>query len=181
MTRTIGSPEPSMLGGGASLPFEPPSTDGFVLPYDFPIRFWAKVSPSNEANGCWLWTAAKNNKGYGLIHIGGGANKLVLATRASWAMTFGFPIPIQVCHNCPNGDNPACVNPFHLWGGTHKQNMVDAGKKGRIRHLLNSDSVRAMREMRALGTSWNEIRKRFGVSSSTAREAILGITWSHVA
>ena len=77
-------------------------------------------------NGCWLWQRAKTNQGYGSLVIGGERWK---AHRLAYSV-FRGPIPegLYVCHKC---DVPQCVNPYHLFLGTHSDNMQDASKKGR--------------------------------------------------
>lgn len=89
-------------------------------------RFWSKVDKSGS---CWVWTASKSPKGYGKIGI---KNVPRLAHRVSYELANG-PIPdgLMVCHNCPDGDNPACVNPAHLFLGTNTDNVQDMIKKGR--------------------------------------------------
>lgn len=55
------------------------------------------------------------------------------AHRVAWELICG-PVPddLEVCHNCPGGDNPACVNPAHMFIGTHAENMHDRDRKGRV-------------------------------------------------
>lgn len=78
-------------------------------------------------NGCHIWTRATNRDGYGQIRIGG---KLMIASRVAFAV---FKEPLSrgeiVCHTC---DTPSCVNPSHLYRGTHKQNTDDAIRRGRM-------------------------------------------------
>lgn len=80
-------------------------------------------------DSCWLWTGTPGRGGYGKFSFN---NKTIAAHRWSYEFFVG-PIPrgLLVCHGC---DNPACVNPKHLWLGTHKQNHEDSMKKGRQKH-----------------------------------------------
>src|SRR5205085_4443996 len=59
--------------------------------------------------------------------------------RLSWILHHG-PIPDElfVLHDCPAGDQPACLNPAHLWLGTEQDNTLDALKKGRLKPQANT-------------------------------------------
>src|SRR5689334_8229091 len=56
--------------------------------------------------GCWIWTGAKNEKGYGLYR---GQS----AHRYSYVAAFGA-IPERFVVDHFFCDNPSCVNPHHL-------------------------------------------------------------------
>lgn len=97
-------------------------------------RFWAKVE---KGDGCWLWTASVNRRGYGKFKLRSYVQ--VSAPRVAWMLTNGeVPDGMFVCHTC---DNPLCVNPSHLWIGTCADNNRDMMEKGRhpssLRHPLH--------------------------------------------
>ena len=101
---------------------------------DLETRFWSKVdkgSGQGPGGDCWIWTATKHESGYGLFRIRG-TSTMMRAHRMSWSLNHG-PIPdgMYVCHHC---DNPACVNPAHLFVSSQKGNVADCVKKGRRRY-----------------------------------------------
>lgn len=88
-------------------------------------RFEESYIPEPNS-GCWLWLKYLDDEGYGRF---GKDYKQYAAHRASYEI-FRQPIPknLQVLHKC---DTPSCVNPSHLFIGTHADNMKDCHKKGR--------------------------------------------------
>lgn len=96
--------------------------------------FWSKLNKdgptiSHMDSPCWIWSSCKDMNGYGRFNIN---RTTISAHRASWILHNG-PIPhgLFICHRC---DNPSCVNPSHLFLGTHADNMRDMQSKGRGVH-----------------------------------------------
>lgn len=160
-------------------------------------RFWSKVQKC-EGDGCWVWTAAIFNTGYGSFHSVPGQSS-VTAHRFSFELANG---PITdgrfVCHHC---DNRPCVRPDHLFLGTQKENIADASSKGRLltgdrhpwrrraglvrrgeavpSHKLTAADVHEIRALAEIHSAIS-IANRFGVSDSAIRDIITGRTWQHI-
>lgn len=125
----------------------------------------------NKTTGCLEWTGHHDEWGYGRY----GADKR--AHRIAYAEAFG-PIPagLMVCHRC---DNPACVEPSHLFLGTNDDNILDKISKGRCSLAkLTQAQVIAIRSDPRPRTA---VASSYGVSITTIRRICTGKSWRFAA
>jgi len=123
---------------------------------------------------CWIWIAGTrlNSKGVAYPRHWTDDRKSIGAHRFSFELVHGaIPKSMYVCHKC---DTPLCVNPDHLFVGTHQDNMRDMvqkrrsftgrgeNKKGRAK-LTNQQAD----QIRKMNISHTKIAALFGVSTTT--------------
>lgn len=91
-------------------------------------RFWSKV---DKTEGCWLWTGAPGNHGYGQLRVGGREGGTWLAHRYAYLVGGGILYDgDQVDHLC--GER-LCVRPDHLRRVTPSEHTRDGWKRGQMR------------------------------------------------
>lgn len=143
------------------------------------LRSKIKIDANSE---CWNWAESKYKDGYGSVRVKG---KKLRAHRVSYQLYCGaIPDGMRVCHGC---DNPACINPKHLFLGTQAENIDDMVAKGRQARgarvcgakLIEADIlvIRAAEGGRGLNS---ELARRFGVSGQQIADIRAGKYWAHV-
>lgn len=140
-------------------------------------RFWNKIDKSTQ-NECWNWKGYINERGYGMFNFGTNRKhpKIRRANRVVWELVNSeIPLGLEVCHSC---DNPSCVNPNHLFLGTHKENMNDAVLKERIKSKVNIEKVKEIRNRKK--ENQYHLAKEYGISQGQISRIINKESWSYV-
>jgi hypothetical protein len=154
-------------------------------------RFLKRVK-IDDPDKCWEFKGSTNPWGY--VYFEWPEKGINYAHVVSYRLFVGH-IPkrhgrkkLFVLHKC---DNPPCVNPFHLWLGTKKQNSEDMVSKGRSHHpnhkgenslvaKLTQDEVNMIKELFATGKYHKQsktLSKRFGVSPSQISRIVNAKSW----
>lgn len=164
-------------------------------------KFDARWTEDPET-GCWVWHGTINNRGYGRFYIFGnyhrGANRVSLEfqlgrllERHEWAL-----------HNCPGTNNKRCVNPAHLYVGTHADNVRDAlergeyprgdasaprrhpesARRGELNHCarLTAAQVVDIRARYAAGEHQIPMAAEFGITQAAISAIITRKNWKHL-
>jgi hypothetical protein len=150
------------------------------------LRERCEVKPATD---CWEWMMSFNSHGYGQVRHAG---ESYLAHR----LMFSLCNPdmnmkgVFVCHHC---DNPACINPIHLYAGTPLSNMRDRRERKRAGYAghpgeehpsakLTEELVVEIRRRHAQGgIGYRNLGKIYGVDRTVIRGIVKGKYWKNVA
>ena len=90
-------------------------------------KFWARANKKGLLildDNCWEWTGS-TTRGYGNLTW---KQKNFYAHRFSYGIANGYGPFHLILHRC---DNPLCINPSHLYEGTHGDNIKDTILRGK--------------------------------------------------
>ena len=148
-------------------------------------RFWVKV---HKTNHCWFWVGNTFRSGYGVFKVGG---KNRQAHRIAWELTHGeIPPQKSVCHTC---DTRNCVNPAHLFLGSHQENMIDKRNKGRGAGWVGARGERSGKakiretDVKKLLADWKtgkflqrELALKYGIGQQMVSCIVTRKNWPHL-
>jgi hypothetical protein len=147
-------------------------------------KFWRYGRRSSQ-NECWLWSRSTNKNGYGFFFVG--RRNSFLAHRIAYYIHYQKdPGESDVLHKC---DTTGCVNPFHLFLGTHTDNMQDMVKKGRAKRQQGSKRPQSklteeiVDEIRSITPYWGitaDLARKYNVNRTTIGKVLRGKKWKHV-
>jgi hypothetical protein len=144
-------------------------------------KFWERIEKLANESGCWLWTGNLDSYGYGRF---GKRKAIHKAHRISYVMHKGeIPTGMCVLHHC---DTPSCVNPDHLYAGTHTDNNKDKVQRNRQAKGEKMGAAKLtpalVRDIRVIAKVFPDrfIAKHLGIGRTTITHIIKGVTWRHV-
>ncbi len=129
---------------------------------------------TTKSDGCWEWTGYKDKFGYGKLTLMDGR----YSQGASWSahcvsallyLGFDREAGLQVNHACGHS---GCVNPAHLYVGTHRENMDDAIRMGEQSRGEKHGMATASDD----DVAWARAQYASGEMTQTAIGKVLGVT-----
>ena len=136
----------------------------------------------DSATRCWIWqgsfSGSNGGKGRPTLWVN---KRNVSASRLSYAVFRGIvPAGKLVCHICDRGN--FCINPWHLYLGTYKDNLNDAEVSRQLKEKVNltEEDVRTIKLLLAKGASGGEIAAQIGVSRQMISKIRKKLSWAHI-
>lgn len=152
---------------------------------------------TKRAGSCRIYTGGKSPGRYGwfTFKLDEYVHFTTTAHVASWMIAHNdYPAGRHVLHTC---DHKLCIEPRHLWAGTHAENMADKTLKGRqakgaampqsklttvivtrVRKLVRRESEHLGKGSRT--GLVKQLAEKYQVSGYAMYCAIHGKTWAHV-
>lgn len=117
----------------------------------------SKATPSE----CVLWTGDTSSSKYGRLTLKDG--KYAMVHRLVLADKIGRPLDKTefACHHC---DTPPCINPHHLFVGSHDDNMKDSARKDRKGKKLSNADRQHIQTLLDSGMRGVDISRMYGIS-----------------
>ena len=147
------------------------------------LENWLKRRSVVDSNGCWIWQDPKARDGYSWVGLKYSNTHI---HRVSYVVFKRKSLGDLHClHRC---DVRMCINPDHLWAGTHSDNMLDCSMKGRLvdnrgenngRSKITEEDVLAIRNLAGKQTH-KTIGKMFGISTAHTTGIINRRFWRHL-
>lgn len=116
---------------------------------------WLKHT--RQEGECLIWTRCLNSDGY--PRAGDSKNSNIKVHREVFFDTCGY-YPEVVRHSC---DNPKCINPEHLVGGTYLDNLQDRQDRKRTHNYVDQQLYETRFELRSQGKLYKEIAETLGM------------------
>jgi len=149
---------------------------------DVPLHFWSRVALTSDAQRCWNWKFTGGSHGYGVYYF---KQRQWLAHRFAFFLTHGrIRRNLLVLHSC---DNKKCCNPNHLRQGTHKDNGLDASKRGQIPKgestvmaVLTNNQVRDAKRYLRNGMTVRQVFELTHIPTSLLYHIKSETAWQHI-
>ena len=133
-----------------------------------------------DGNECHNWTGTLTKDGYALLSF---KNKKTRAAKAVLEKKLNRKIEKgkETCHTC---NNRKCINPEHLYEGTHKQNALDMAKAGSVRGVKNGQAkipeslaIKIKKQLKK-NVSVLKVAEKYSVPIPTVRNIKRNKTWA---
>ena len=153
-----------------------------LLPQQFKDRIGL-----TDSNGCWPWTGNLTSRDARAYIWWKGKTRI--AARVMMIDILGYTLQTNECvlHTC---DNPACINPDHLYIGTQSDNAKDRQSRNRNKAFNKTFKGEAngaskltklqAQEILDSSESYKTLAQKFAVGRSNIGSIKRGVTWSHL-
>lgn len=130
-------------------------------------------------DGCHIWNSYTNKEGYAIVTLN---KKKIRVAKAVLERKLGRKLKenFETCHTC---NNRRCINPEHLYEGTHKKNGEDLSDSGIIKGeksssaKIDNKTARLIKKKLMKKESLVAIARELDISVSIVENIKYGNSW----